>query len=106
MSATLGSRVTKGLERIVGPDHVITGPVWDMYPTVKQAVKVVQAGVFTAQDFGNFSYMGKGGSYLAPYGKFEEKLPGDVKAAVEAKKKEILDGTFRVPVDESTPKSD
>ena len=51
----------------LAPDTVITGPVWDMWPTVKQAVKLVQAGVFTAQDYGDFSSMGKGGAYLAPY---------------------------------------
>jgi len=90
----------------LGPDTVITGPVWDMWPTVKHAVALVKAGVFTAQDFGGFSYMGKGGSYLAPYYRFDAKLPADVKAAIEARKNEILDGTFRVDVAESTPKSD
>ncbi len=90
----------------LGPDHVITGPVWDMWPTVKNAINVVKAGVFTAQDFGGFSYMGKGGSYLAPYHKWEAKLPADVKKLVGAKKQEILDGTFRVDIDESIPKSD
>ncbi len=90
----------------LGPDHVITGPVWDMFPTVAQAVKVVQAGVFTAQDFGGFSYMAKGGSYLAPYHAWEEKLPAEVKQLIEAKTQEILAGTFRVEVDESQPKSE
>jgi basic membrane protein A len=90
----------------LGPDTVITGPVWDMWPTVKQAVSLVQAGVYTAQDFGGFSYMSKGGSYLAPYHKFETKLPAEVKEMVEKRKQEILDGTFRVDIDESIPKSD
>jgi basic membrane protein A len=90
----------------LGPDTVITGPVWDMWPTVKQAVSLVQAGVYTAQDFGGFSYMSKGGSYLAPYHKFETKLPAEVKEMVEKRKQEILDGTFRVDIDESIPKSE
>ncbi|RTZ96306.1 MAG: BMP family ABC transporter substrate-binding protein [Deltaproteobacteria bacterium] len=88
----------------LGPDTVITGPIWDMWPTVKYVVSLVQAGVFTAQDFGGFSYMAKGGSYLAPYHKWEKKLPAAVKALVEKRKKEILDGTFRVDIDESIPK--
>ena len=88
------------------PDTVITGPVWDMYPTVAQAIKLVKAGVFTAQDYGDFSRMGKGGSYLAPYGAFESKLPAEVKDLVEKRKAEILDGNFRVDVDEATPVSD
>ena len=90
----------------LGPDTVITGPVWDMYPTVEQAIKVVKAGVFTAQDYGDFSRMAKGGSHLAPYHNFEDKLPADVKDLVAKKKEEIVAGLFRVDVDENTPVSD
>ncbi len=90
----------------LGPDTVITGPVWDMWPTVKHVVALVNAGVFTAQDFGGFSYMGKGGAYLAPYHNFEDTLPADVKAMVAERQQEILDGVFRVDVAESVPKSD
>ncbi|UVC16521.1 BMP family protein [Mesorhizobium onobrychidis] len=90
----------------LGPDTVITGPVWDMYPTVEHAIKLVKAGVFTAQDYGDFSRMAKGGSFLAPYHKFDKTLPADVKELVEKKKAEILDGNFRVDVDEDTPVSD
>lgn len=90
----------------LAPDTVITGPVWDMFPTVKYVIGLVKAGVFTAQDFGGFSYMSKGGSYLAPYHKWDQKLPAEVKQMVEKRKKEILDGTFRVEIDESIPKSE
>ncbi len=90
----------------LGPETVITGPVWDMYPTVAHVLKLVNAGVFTAQDFGGFSYMAKGGSYLAPYHKFDDKLPADVKDMVAKRKGEIIEGTFRVNVSESAPKSD
>jgi basic membrane protein A and related proteins len=90
----------------LAPDTVITGPVWDMGPTVNHVIKQVQAGVFTAQDFGGFSYMGKGGSYLAPYHKWEEKLPAEVKELVAARTEEILAGTYRVDVNEGVPQSD
>jgi len=90
----------------LGPDTVVTGPIWDMWPTVKHIIKLVRAGVFTAQDFGGFSYMGKGGAYLAPYHNFESKLPADVKKMVADRRQEILDGTYRVNVDESAPRSD
>ena len=90
----------------LGPDTVVTGPVWDMWPTVKYAVTMVNSGVFTAQDLGGFSYMVKGGSYLAPYHKWEKKLPADIKKMVADRTKEILDGTYRVSVDESIPKSE
>jgi basic membrane lipoprotein Med (substrate-binding protein (PBP1-ABC) superfamily) len=90
----------------LAPETVITGPVWDMYPTVQQAIKLVKAGVFTAQDYGDFSRMAKGGSDLAPYHDFEHKLPIEVKEMVQRKKDEILSGEFRVDVDEATPVSD
>lgn len=90
----------------LAPETVVTSVVWDMWPTVKQVISVVEAGVFTSQDFGQFSYMSKGGSFLAPYHEWEDKLPDDVKAMVEERKAEILDGTFRVPIDESAPKSE
>ena len=90
----------------LAPDTVITGPVWNMYPTVDHAIKLVKAGVFTAQDYGDFSRMAKGGSFLAPYHKFDAILPADVKDLVEKKKTEILEGNFRVDVDENTPVSD
>ncbi|HTO81042.1 MAG TPA: BMP family protein [Methylomirabilota bacterium] len=90
----------------LAPDTVITGPVWDMWPTVSDAIKLVQAGVYTAQDFGNFSTMAKGGSYLAPLHDWDKKLPGDVKDMVAKRTQDIMDGNFRVDVNEAVPQSD
>jgi len=90
----------------LAPDTVITGPVWDMWPTVQAAVKQVKAGAYTASDFGAFSFMAKGGSYLAPFHGWDAKLPADVKKLVADKQATILDGSFRVNVDENTPPSD
>lgn len=90
----------------LSPDHVVTSVVWDMWPTVKQVVSLVKADVFSAQDFGQFSYMGKGGSFLAPYHAWENKLSPEIKKMVDTRKEAILDGTFRVDIDESAPKSE
>ena len=90
----------------LAPDTVITGPVWDMWPTIQAAIKQVQAGVYTAQDFGSFSLMAKGGASLAPLHDWDKKLPTGVKDAVLAKQKDIIEGSFRVNVDESTPRSE
>jgi basic membrane lipoprotein Med (substrate-binding protein (PBP1-ABC) superfamily) len=90
----------------LAPGTVVTSVVWDMWPTVKQVVSLVKAGVFTSQDFGQFSYMGKGGSFLAPYHAWDSRLPGEVKDLVAKRKAEILAGTFRVGIDESAPKSE
>jgi hypothetical protein len=69
-------------------------------------VGLVKAGVFSAQDFGQFSYLGKGGSFLAPYHAWDKKLSDDIKKMVVDRRQEILDGTFRITIDESAPKSD
>ena len=90
----------------IAPDTVVTGPVWDMWPTVNHVVKLVQAKVYAAEDFGSFSYMSKGGSYLAPFHGWEAKLPADVKDMVAKRSKEIISGSFRVDVNEAAPVSD
>jgi basic membrane lipoprotein Med (substrate-binding protein (PBP1-ABC) superfamily) len=90
----------------LAPDTVVTGPVWDMWPTINAAIKLVQAGVYTAQDFGTFSFMAKGGAKLAPFHVWETKLPQDVMQMVKDREAAILAGDFRVSVDESTPVSE
>jgi basic membrane lipoprotein Med (substrate-binding protein (PBP1-ABC) superfamily) len=90
----------------LAPDTVVTGPVWDMWPTIAAAIKQVEAGVYTAQDYGTFSYMAKGGASLAPLHAWEQKLPADVLKLVMDKQKAILDGDFRVSVNEATPVSE
>jgi basic membrane lipoprotein Med (substrate-binding protein (PBP1-ABC) superfamily) len=90
----------------LAPDTVVTGPVWDMWPTVHAAIKQVQAGVYTAQDFGTFSFMAKGGAKLAPFHVWETKLPQDVMQMIKDREAAILAGDFRVSVDESTPVSE
>jgi basic membrane lipoprotein Med (substrate-binding protein (PBP1-ABC) superfamily) len=90
----------------LAPETVVTGPVWDMWPTIQVAVKQVQAGVYTAADFGTFSFMAKGGAKLAPFHDWEAKLPADVMQMVKDKEAAIMSGDFRVPVNESTPVSE
>jgi hypothetical protein len=50
--------------------------------------------------------MGKGGSFLAPYHAWENRMAPAIKKIVETRKAEILNGTFRVDIDESAPKSE
>jgi basic membrane protein A len=90
----------------LAPDVVITGPVWDMYPTIAYAIDMVGKGAWVSQDLGEWSMMAKGGASLAPFHGFETKLPAAVIQEVENLKQRILGGTFRVPVDEEPPISD
>jgi basic membrane protein A len=90
----------------LAPDVVITGPVWDMYPTIAYAIDMVQKGAWVSQDLGEWSMMAKGGASLAPFHGFQQKLPAAVIQEVQALEQKILGGTFRVPVDEEPPISD
>lgn len=93
-------------QNALAPDVVITGPVWDMYPTIKFAIEMVQKKAWVSMDLGEWSMMGKGGSRLAPYHAFEKTLPVNVVKEVSDIEQKIINGTYRVPVDEQKPVSD
>ena len=90
----------------LAPDTVITGPVWDMYPTIAYLIDAVKKGAFTAQDLKDWSMMAKGGARLAPLHGFEKKVPAAVVTEVHDLEKKIMTGTFRVPIVEPPPVSD
>jgi basic membrane lipoprotein Med (substrate-binding protein (PBP1-ABC) superfamily) len=50
--------------------------------------------------------MAKGGARLAPFHGFEKKLPEPVINEVKDLETKIINGTFRVPIDEQPPVSD
>jgi basic membrane lipoprotein Med (substrate-binding protein (PBP1-ABC) superfamily) len=93
-------------QNALAPTVVITGPVWDMYPTIKFAIEMVQKKAWVSMDLGGWSMMGKGGSRLAPYHGFEKTLPANVLKEVSDLEQKIINGTYRVPVDEQKPESD
>ncbi len=90
----------------LAPDVVVTGPLWDMWPTVKYVIEAVKSKSFEAVDLKDWSMMGKGGALLAPYHNWETKLSQDIKDLVSNRKQEIIDGIYRVNVNEATPVSD
>jgi basic membrane lipoprotein Med (substrate-binding protein (PBP1-ABC) superfamily) len=77
-----------------------------MYPTIKFAIEMVQKDAWVAMDLKDWSMMANGGSRLAPFHGFEASLPADVIEMVKEIEAKILNGTFRVPVDESETVSD
>ena len=93
-------------QNALAPGVVITGPVWDMYPTIKFCIEMVQKDAWVSMDLGEWSMMAKGGARLAPFHGFEKKLPASVIQEVRELEQKILNGTFRVPVDEQPPVSD
>ncbi len=93
-------------QNALAPETVITGPVWDMWPTVEYAIEMVAKDAWVAQDLGEWSMMAKGGARLAPFHGFENKLPQAVIDEVETVEQQILEGIFRVPIVEDPPASD
>jgi basic membrane protein A and related proteins len=89
----------------LGPNSVINSPVWNMTPSVEYVINQVQGGTFTAQDLKDFSMMGKGGAYLAPFHGMDQHIPADVLALVKQREQEILDGLYRVDIKEDIPVS-
>ena len=90
----------------LAPEVVITGPVWDMHPTIEFAIEMVKKDAWVSMDLGEWSMMAKGGARLAPFHGFEQKLPAEVLQEVKDLQEKILNGTFRVPVIEEPPVSD
>ncbi len=90
----------------LAPTLVVTGPVWNMTPTVEYVIKQVNAGSFTGQDLKDFSMVAKGGASLAPYHGLDAKIPADLLAKVKDKEAAIKSGNFRVDIDEAAPTSD
>jgi len=87
------------------PDTVVASALWNMEPTIGEALKAVKAGTFKEADYGIYSTMKYKGSELAPLGTFESKIPADLVAKVKAREQEIRDGKFVVVVNDKEPKS-
>jgi basic membrane lipoprotein Med (substrate-binding protein (PBP1-ABC) superfamily) len=88
----------------LAPESVVTGPVWNMGPTVAYVIDQVLSGAYTAQDLKDFSMVAKGGAGLAPINTaVTGGVPQDLVDRVKAKEQEIVSGLFRVDIDESQP---
>jgi basic membrane protein A len=88
----------------LAPDNVVASLVWNMQPTVEALVEQVSGGTYEAQNLAQYSYMMNGGSDLTEINTdVVVEIPEDLVAAVDAKKAEILDGTFETPIDEEAP---
>lgn len=93
-------------QNALGPESVLTGPVWNMTPTIEYLIAQVNAGTFTGMDLKDFSMVAKGGAYLADFHGMDAKIPAEVLEAVKTREKEIKDGLFRVDIKEEPPVSD
>jgi basic membrane lipoprotein Med (substrate-binding protein (PBP1-ABC) superfamily) len=88
----------------LAPESVVTGPVWNMGPTVAYVIDQVLSGAYTAQDLKDFSMVAKGGASLAPINTaVTGGVPQELVDRVKAREQEIVSGLFRVDIDESQP---
>ncbi|MEW4456476.1 BMP family protein [Roseibium algicola] len=84
------------------PGTILSSALWHMEPTIDKAIGLVASDTFEPADFGPYSFMSYGGgSFVVD----ESLAPADAVAAAKAKEQEILDGLFRVNVNDSEPKS-
>ena len=91
-------------QKELAPENVVSGPVWHMEPTVDYIVGQVQAGAYTAQDLKDFSMMAKGGASLAEINSdVTGGIPAELTEQVMTKQEEIINGLFRVDIDEAQP---
>lgn len=87
------------------PDTVVASAIWHFEPTLDAAIAAVQAGEFTAKDYGVYSFMNAGGCSLAPLGTFEGKVPEAAMKLVEERTAAIMDGSYVVTINDDEPKS-
>jgi basic membrane lipoprotein Med (substrate-binding protein (PBP1-ABC) superfamily) len=91
-------------QKELAPEHVVTGPVWHMEPTVDYIINQVAGGTYTAQDLKDFSMVAKGGATLAPINaEVSGGIPQELIDTVTAREQEIKSGLFRVDIDEAPP---
>lgn len=88
-----------------GENVVVTSALWHMEPAIDHAIEQVKAGSFAAEDYREWTMMEKGGTSLAPYYGFEEKIPAEAKQQVEESRKKILAGEIVIETDDEQPQS-
>jgi basic membrane lipoprotein Med (substrate-binding protein (PBP1-ABC) superfamily) len=88
----------------LAPEFVVSGPVWNMDPTVSYVINQVAGGTYTSQDLKDFSMVAKGGASLAPVNEeVTGGIPAELLEQVKTREQEIINGLFRVDINEAPP---
>ena len=85
------------------PNTILTSALWHMEPTIDRAIAAVAGGTFEAADYGQYSFMGYGGGSLVVD---KTLVSAAVMSKVEETEKSIMEGMFRVNVNDERPVSD
>lgn len=82
------------------PETVFANAVWNYRPTIDAIVADIRAGNPVGRDYSEFSLMKHGGNELV----FDAgQVPEDALPAMEARRAEIMAGTFEVPIVTTEP---
>ena len=73
------------------PQAYLTGTIWDWRETDAAIVKGIMSGQFKSED-----YYGGLSDKMVTLGPFNERVPEDVRALVEQRRKGIIDGSFEI----------
>ena len=88
------------------PSTVLASALWHMEPTIDRAIEAVREGTLRPPtDYGQFSYMAVWRREPAPLGTEKLVPAGGGRRWSRRREKEILDGLFRVNVNDAEPKS-
>lgn len=85
------------------PNTILTSALWHMEPTIDRAIAAVAGGTFEAADYGQYSFMSYGGGSLVVDNTL---VSAEVLAEVEKTETSIMEGMFRVNVNDDRPVSD
>ena len=86
------------------PGTVLASALWHMEPTIDRAIEGRDGGhASRPPTMGPFSYMAHGGASLAA--RRRSSSPAGRAKLVKDKEKEIIDGLFRVNVNDAEPKA-
>jgi len=88
-----------------GTNIVVASALWNMDSAVNEAISLVKQGKFKAQDYKEWTMMGKGGASLSPFYEFENTIPAEIKVKVMEAQEAIKQGSLVVKINDEEPKS-
>jgi len=84
------------------PNTILASAIWHMEATIDTAIREVSNGTYSADDYGQYSFMEYGGGSLV----LDESLvPADIVSLVKAKEAAIMDGSYTVVINDDAPVS-
>lgn len=89
-----------------GPQTVLTGPAWSMAPLIDHVTKLSAAGMVRSENYLDFCSLARGGSVLAPWHGWNEKLPAEVLALVRDRENAIKVGSLVIAPGADRPAGD